>query len=166
MINGISTPTGHIGRIDQIGNSGDDSGNGNEHHKNQFPGSKIYKGEQDSSYSSGRAQGTIEHIVSVLDERGKTGDDDTGKIKEQEVATRDSGLGKPGLYRRAEKKQGEHIENQVHQVGMDKTGTDEPIVLAGPIHSLWPEQETLIPLRITKGDIGSDRGDQDDDMGV
>ena len=58
--------------------------------------------------------------------------------------------------------EGDHVEQEVHEICMQGAMGDEPVPLSLFLHLIWPEQKILSHLFSVEGENGNDTGDNDD----
>lgn len=124
-----------------------------------IPGLKEDKGKEDGAYASGSAQAAIVIIILPFEIAWNIGHDDGADVQYGIPVVLQAQLSSViNFYSAAEEKEGDHIEQQVNEVGMDETAGEETIVLVAYIDRRGPEYQVIHNAGIVKGGDGDQYG--------
>ncbi len=138
----------------------DNGRQGKEKYKNGRPGGQQDEGEDHRRHGARGPQAAIAGITHVLKIAGQYGDHDPEQIEQSKTNKTDISFEKR-LDRPAEEKQGNHVEQQVHAVGVHKAVGNETVELSAP-DAGRPEQQPVQQHRIVETGNGHGAGHRDE----
>ena len=149
-------------RIDKISDRKQYAGYNKIDHQ---PGIVIDHDEDNARYAARSTERQVITIVPVFQERRQRRNDNTGDINEREQDAFIQ-LQQNHFHRPAKKEQGEHVEEQVLVIGMDKPRSDQAVIFRARMHAPGPEDKPVVKSMIAESGNRNDRSYNDNDQRV
>ena len=149
----------HIDRIGQEQACIDDGRHRDTIKIDLIPGLKDDKCKEDGAYATGSSQTAIIIVILPFEIRWNIGHNDGAHVLYRVPVTLQSQIScVVNFYSATEEKEGDHVECQVKEVGMDKTAGEETIVLVAYIDRRGPEYQVIHDAGVVKGGDGDQNG--------
>jgi hypothetical protein len=163
VIDVVAAAFGHIDRISQEQDCIEDGGHLDEVEIDGIPGADEDESEQYRAYCTGSAQAPIVVVVFPFEIGRDIGGDERRDVEDEEIIVLQPQLSHVIILQcLAEKVQGEHIESQVHEIGMDESAGDEAVILMTHMDGRRPEDKVIHQFMAVKGENGNERGQDND----
>jgi hypothetical protein len=140
----IASPSGHVHGISREKNGIDQGWHGYEVKPDLGPGSYQDESKEYGAYGAGGSQATVVEVILAFEIGRDIGGDECQEIEDQEIIVLQAQFAHIVIFQcGAEKIEGDHIEQQMHKIGVDEAAGDKTIILMPHADSRWPEDERI-----------------------
>ena len=166
MVDIIAAPACRIRTEPQVGDTENESFHRDEKKQDRAGWVNQNGGKQYGSHGPGSADTGKTRYISVFDKSSGRSSHNAQQIKKQvqkAPALRESKY-KPLLHDLTEKIQGQHIEDQVHGIGVDKAAGEPTVIFAGPAFFIGPVLELYEEITVVERHDGNQDAEPDDQV--